>query len=220
MTLQEIAWTAGALSLVISTATFVFNVVDRVIKERRDELLKWQRAIVYSIIQDGAITFEDIKLRYLAAAQQISDIKVPKKEIQDSALKLVLLSLVEGKLVSVTPDWEYLVNVTERPDPAKKQMEGIAYQMFIAQQVEKKVISRIYEMVEGQPGVYTIDSLHRQLKERQFDIEFEALNLAVRNLVWRRELFLNKDGRLFAQSQTSQPQASSQLQPGKPAPKT
>ena len=104
MTLQEIAWTAGALSLVISTATFVFNVVDRVIKERRDELLKWQRAIVYSIIQDGAITFEDIKLRYLAAAQQISDIKVPKKEIQDSALKLVLLSLVEGKLVSVTSD--------------------------------------------------------------------------------------------------------------------
>jgi len=218
MTLQEIAWIAGALSLVVATATFVFNVVDRTIKEHQDELLKWQRTIVYSIIQDGAATFDDIKLRYLAAAQQIRDVKVPKKDIQDSALKRILLSLLEGSLISLTADGEYLVNAVERPDPAKKQMEALAYKMFMAQQVEKKVISRVYDIVESQPGVYRIDSLYRQLQERNIEIDFDTLNLAVRNLVSRRELVLNKDGKLFAPGAAMQPQTGSQSSPtGPPA---
>ena len=49
VTLQELSWVAGSLSLLVATATFVVNAIERTSRERRDELLKRQKTIVYSI---------------------------------------------------------------------------------------------------------------------------------------------------------------------------
>ena len=210
MGLQEIAWTASALSLLVATATFVANAIERTGRERREEVLRWQKTIVYSIIQDGITDFTEIKLRYLAAAQQVSDLRVPKAEIQDGALKLVLMQLLEAKLISITAEHSYLLNVVESEFAvhSTKQMEALAYDLFVKQQTEKKVRSRIYELVESQPGTYSIDSLHRHFVERQFDVDFDTFNLAVRDLLSRRELFMDTKPDLH-QAYPPQPQPAS-----------
>jgi len=198
MTLQEISWVASALSLIVATIALITSVVDRIKRANAEDVLKWQRTIVYSIIRDGFTRFDDIKLHYLAAAQQIEGIHVPKSEIQDGALNLVLLSLQEASLISLTPDDQYLRNVVEPPNETRKQFEAAAFEMFRKQQEERKIRSRIYEVLEASPGLYTIDSLHRHFADKGFDLDFDAFNLSLRELLARREIFIDDRQKLHA----------------------
>jgi hypothetical protein len=207
--LQQIAWVAAAISMVVGASTFVITMIDRARRERRDELLKWQRMVVYSLVQQGYTEFDDIKVQYITAAQQITGVDVPKKEIQDAALRLVLLSLLEGKLLSLTVDQRYVLNVVDL-DEQKKQTADLAYQLFTNQVQERKAIARIFETVEAQPGAYSVDSLHRLLHERGFELDFDSFSLAVRSLVNRRELYQAPNNRLYIKPPAS---GSSQSSP-------
>ncbi len=198
MTLQEISWVASALSLIVATLALIAGVRDRIKRANADDLLKWQRTIVYSIIRDGVTQFDEIKLLYLAAAQQIEGIQIPKSEIQDGALNLVLLSLQEASLISITADATYLLNVAEPPNEFKKQMESVAVDMFNKQIAEKKIHSRIYEVLEAQQGIFTIDSLHRFFADKGFVLDYDMFNLLVRNLLARREIFSDERQKLHS----------------------
>ena len=184
----------------VAAITLVTNVIDRIKRANADQVIKWQRTIIYSLIRNGYTQFDEIKLHYLAAAQQVDDLRVPKSEIQDGALNLILLSLQEAGLISITPEGDYLLNVAEPPNEIKKQMEALAFEMFRKQQTERKIRSRIYEVLEAQPATYTIDALHRHFTDNGFELEFDLFNLAVRELLARREIYLDDRQKLHAGS--------------------
>lgn len=98
-----------------------------------------------------------------------------------------------------------MVAASYEPD-LERQFKEMAFGMFSAQQTEKKAISRIFEVVETQPGVYTIDSLHRHLRERGFDIEFDSFNLAVRGLLFRSEIYMYANQKQYAKPPAPQAQ--------------
>jgi hypothetical protein len=114
MTLKDAADLATSLTLIVAAITFIYTIWERNSRERRLEIQDWQKVIVYGLIEEGATIFDDIKLRYVVAFQ-VSDLKVPKKDIQNESLRLVLISMVESRLVSISDDGRYLVNRVSQP---------------------------------------------------------------------------------------------------------
>ena len=125
----------------------------------------------------------------------MSDLKVPKADIQDGALKVVLISLLESNLISLTTDGQYLLNVVEPPgaNASKKMMEEMAIKMMT---VQTKIIPKVHELVQMQPGIYSIDALYRHLKDRYDDLDFDAFNLGLRQALMRRELFMGPNEKI------------------------
>ena len=124
MLLLEIAQIATGLSLVIATATFVATQVDRAKKTRQERILRWQRVIVYNLVTNGANDFDNIRDAYLARSQQFTDVQIPKSELQDSTLQLLLMQLISDNLIVYTEHNTYVPNVARDvfPDENFKQL--------------------------------------------------------------------------------------------------
>ncbi len=73
MTLKDIADLATSLTLVVAAVTFVYALVERNSRERRQEIRNWQRVIIYDLIKGGVRKFDDIRVRYVVAAQQFDN---------------------------------------------------------------------------------------------------------------------------------------------------
>src|SRR5438045_8057389 len=102
---------AKAVSAAIATLAFVWSLILWRRGERAKRILSWQQVIVLQIIQKKKSSFKEIKAEYLRSYQQLKDINVPKKNIQDSALMMVLMGLLEKKLIVVSWDGANRENV-------------------------------------------------------------------------------------------------------------
>jgi hypothetical protein len=99
-----------AISAGVAAAAFVFAVWVRLKTEKEARIRDWQRVVIYSLIEEGLVTsFDDLKAKYLQKAQQLLSISVPKKEIQDDALRRILLDLQRDNLVYRRDDSKYQI---------------------------------------------------------------------------------------------------------------
>jgi hypothetical protein len=193
MLLLEIAQIATGLSLVIATATFVATQVDRAKKTRQERILRWQRVIVYNLVTNGANDFDNIRDAYLARSQQFTDVQIPKSELQDSTLQLLLMQLISDNLIVYTEHNTYVPNVARDvfPDENFKQL---AVQDMQRRFGTNKLLSNIYELLDQESGRYTIDQMYRRLASSVEGFTFDDFNIQVREMIADRCYWSRRQG--------------------------
>jgi hypothetical protein len=215
MQLKDFADLASSLSVVVAALAFVLALIERTTRERKSQLLGWQRVVVYRLVEDGISEFEQIKLHYVVAAQQYPDFKIPTRDIQDGALKLVILSLIEARLISRTDEGDYVVNVISLQE---NQLKNLAFAQVHKQMGVARLTSQLYEALERESGKFTVDQLYRHLDGKALGHEFEDFNVFVRDLVNRGVLVFDREQRLWLRSRIPPPQVATQQNTPKPGP--
>src|SRR6266849_6717986 len=75
----------------------------------------WQYVIVYKIIADGmkgewnGLTLDEIRRRYATEVAAVKDIDVGRPDLQEMAIRKVVLGLIESQLVYNTIDDRYVI---------------------------------------------------------------------------------------------------------------
>jgi hypothetical protein len=192
MTLLEIAQTATALSLLVAAATFITTQIARSKTAKQERILRWQRVVIFDLVKDGLHAFDDIRVSYLAAAQQYSGAKLPKSELQDSTLRLIFMELLGEELILLTDEGEYV------PRTARNTLDEDLFKQAAIQQFRKtankpKLTSTIYETLDRESGVYNIDSLYRKVNADGLGFSFEEFNVEIREMVARGIVVIEKD---------------------------
>jgi hypothetical protein len=128
MTLSEISQIAGGLSLLVATATFLVVQIGRSQRARQEQLQKWQKVVVFRLIAGGESDFNRLRLSYLASVLQFEQ-RLPRSDLQDATLQLLLMQLLADKLVMLTDSNEYVA----RRALARQVEEETTKQMAMAQ---------------------------------------------------------------------------------------
>src|SRR5262245_28782777 len=163
------AWIA-AISAFIAASAFVFSVLTRRKTERDAELRNWQRVVIYSLIEQASpLSFDDLKSRYLQRAQQLLSDPIPKKEIQDDALRRILLDLQKDGLILRKDDLRYQVQL-------KIPVEASALEELQRMRREKTLKAKLLALIERDSGVYTAETLVRRLHEQEITMSFEEVD--------------------------------------------
>jgi hypothetical protein len=179
-----------AISALVATATFIVSVVLRRRTEREQEVARWQRVVVYSIVNElRNATFKDIKSRYLENAAQVSTFRLPKEEIQDDALRRILLELMRDDIVVQDSQGSYRIS-------AKPYMEEWAQEALEDMLLERRLKPKILRMVERQSGTYTADSLVRALHQEGLNVDFDKVDTILDDLRGYGGVRKDPEGRL------------------------
>jgi hypothetical protein len=184
MTLLEISQIAGALSLFVAAATFMAAQFDRVKKARQERILSWQKVVIFRLIADGVSDFDAIRLSYLAAAQQFAEVQLPKSELQDSTLQLILIQLLADELIMLTEANEYVAR-RARVTVDEDLMKQMALLQVQKQVNEPKLTSALYEMLERESGAYNLEQLYRKLEAEKLGFSFEDFHVRLREMIAR-----------------------------------
>jgi len=195
MTLKDAADLATSLTLIVAALTFVYTILERNLRERRRELEDWQRVVIYDLIETGAIQFDEIRTRYVVAAQQFSGFRIPRKDIQDGALKRLLLSMVEARLVSITDDDTYVVNRVSQSDD---QFKRAAIMEMQKRQGLNMLLSNVFQTLDRDSGKFTIDQLYRSARAQEAGFSFEDFDILLREQITRGAIVSFPDGTLWA----------------------
>jgi hypothetical protein len=218
MSLKDIADLAVALTFIVAAVTFIYTVLQKYQRDRRGELLSWQRLAVYQIIslRQEPIEFGDIKSKYITEVSQFSDFKIPKKEIQDSAFKLVLMSLLRDRLILVAADNKYRgqrlpPNYDRLFDPALRQHTDFSLE-------GTNVLSKIHDKLDSQSGVFTIHNLYDEVTNPT-KYPFAYFNVLVHDRIMTGE-FILKDDRIWRKDKYFIPMPQYTTPPPQQPPKT
>ena len=206
MRLKEIADLATGLSLVVTALTLIFAFWEHHVREKQRQLLNWQKVVVYKIIEDGHNVFDDIKINYIAETQQFLEFDIPKEEIQDGALKLVLMSLLETKLISISLDDQYVLNKVSLQENDFKELAAGEMRKRMNQ---PRLLGKLYEFLDRESGKYTIDQLYRTLEIDQYENTFDDFNVLLREMANRNVLVIARDDKIWLRSRVPQPQPQS-----------
>ena len=207
MTLKAVADLATSLTLIVAAITFVYTVLERNARERRQEIQDWQQVVVYGLIEQGHTTFDAIKTRYVVEAQQFPNGKIPKKDIQDGALKRLLLSMIEARLISVAEDGRYVVN---RVSLSENRIREALGNEIIMRNMVNVVLSRVFQSLESDSGKYTLDHLYRHVNASEAGVSFEIFDVVVRDQITRAAIVASPDGKLWARGGVPQRPAANQ----------
>jgi hypothetical protein len=188
--LKDAADAAGALSLIVAAATLYFSYRSERTRKLREEVTNWQRVVVYRTIAKGKTDFEEIKQAYLGEAQQLAGLELGKEQIQDNALMLVLMSLLESKLISLAAENRYLLTVASEGENQWREIFG---QEAIYRQKAIELRARLLAILETESGKYTIETMHRSEKIEELGLKFDAYNALVRELIERGSIDLVGD---------------------------
>lgn len=157
----------GVLTFMRSTSQSQKQKIDEAKKRDEQIIRNWQRVAIYKAIgevnaRDGRpISFNDLKHEYVAATVEFTDTEIPKNEIRDSALRLALMSLLEGKLVELLEDGKYRLVFRSSWDLRRQEIELIKLS-------EERIISNIKSTLYKNKGLDKIE-LWRALKVQETD---------------------------------------------------
>ena len=182
-TVWDVASIVGMLALLFSGYKYYESA-------KKNEINNWQRIVIFQIIEDtGGASFDNIKLSYLQFAQQLDSFELPKSEIQDGALRRLLLNLLREKTVVLDLDNKYKVMRIRMP-----QSESEEYKMALSMIERKKNLFKVSNKNRGlfyaisvlltkSPGFYTISSLYQEIKQENFDIDYTEFFNSIKQLV-------------------------------------
>lgn len=115
MNLDKAAKLATAASALVAVATMVASSIVWYRNIQEERIRDWQTTVVYSILSKApraGLKFEEVRSEYIKEAQAWASFDIPKKEIQESALRRVLLGLHSHHVVEVDVDGHYAVQAT------------------------------------------------------------------------------------------------------------
>jgi hypothetical protein len=190
MSLKDIADLAVALTFVVAAVTFILTVLDKHQRLRKVELQNWQRLVVHEVCKKP-VNFEQIKRAYLDAVVQFQEFKIPKKEIQDGALKLALFSLRASGLISLDTQDQYF---QKRQSASAEILTESALMQARIQTVYPVLWSRLYDLLE-RGGEYTVEKAFLKLKVKEnLGMDFDQFNYFARNTF---QIFVSDDSKLY-----------------------
>jgi len=157
MTESKIAPWMTAIATLVGVITLMFAFREHYTKERADEIARWQRVLVYKIIADsGGAKFRDLKQQYIAAAQQLQSFKLPSKEIQDDAMRYILLDLQRDKVIYLGVANTYKPYI-EAVNTGMEFFETKAKEDYMRQETFRVARPAIMKWIEKDPGKYSSD---------------------------------------------------------------
>lgn len=201
MDLNTIGEISKAASAVIAAIAFIWSLILWRKGEKSKKVLSWQQVVVFQLIQKKERTFNEIKAEYLQSHQQLKNLKVPVKEIQDSALTQVLIGLLEKKLIVMRRDEANKEDVYSMNYFSVNVIDNQYKQLVIEELRLKKTYqelgSRIIDIMREAGGKYTPDSLFAHItKEGKYSIDYTDYNNLIMTLISRRFIAVSDDGKL------------------------
>jgi hypothetical protein len=164
----------------------------RLEEERRGRVIEWQKVVVYNILQarmlkpDRApMTFEEIRLEYVTQATTVNGIDLKKEELQDLALKRILLDLMSYQLVYETSGSRYTIN---------QHTVNAKFDRFF---VQSDAGDRILNTIDNESGKYTPADLDAKLRD-ELKVTKEEFNHALLQLMGLNWIILDEKGKLWS----------------------
>lgn len=179
-----------ALSTAIAAGTLGFALYQHNAKENSEKVSKWQQTLIYKIISERSATnFEAIKAHYITEAAQLTQFELPKEEIQDEALRYILLELQKDKLITVTSSKLYkpLVDGPNQQFAIMLDILKTDFDRKSAYYIQRPRILRLIESIEGP----TSTELYQKVKDDKIDISEDDFYNVIFSL--RIERFVMKD---------------------------
>ena len=203
--IQALAYIGTATSAVVAATTFAITMIARSRETEKKRVESWQRIVIYQIIrtQDGC-NFTYIKTAYLQEAQTLESFSLPKSEIQNDALRKILLSMVVDNLILEDVEGRYWWRKVNQPRQsmaaANRELIELLYQKSQATRDTVSTLQRkVLIAVEDSPGIQ-MERLQRVLSEGDSSVTYEFFHDAVTTLRSDNLLRREVDGRLFALS--------------------
>jgi hypothetical protein len=184
-------------TVLIAGVALLFSLYTTFGNQRIGRIRDWQRVAVHGAIEDligrgeGPASIDRIQAEYLRQAQQLSQWRLPRREIQTHQLKRILLDLQRDGVITRDKDQRYHLQVISALDAYTADSV-----MSLIRQRDLRL--KILRLVDAQTGI-SRESLVRILQEAgygaSFDeidtVLFELMNVGVR-LNERRELVLTQ----------------------------
>jgi hypothetical protein len=186
-----------AIATLVGVVTLIWAFVEHSLKERAADVQHWQRVVVYKVIAERrGIQFNELKVRYVAEAAQVQTVSLPTKDIQDDALRYVLLDLQRDKLIQLGVDNSYHALVDSPP-----MVDEITITMRNRMKRDNDVIlarPAILRFVERESGALSTEEIIQLCREKKIEIVDEDAYNLIADL--RAQHIIEKDetGKLWA----------------------
>src|SRR5215472_13126527 len=108
----------GVLTLVVGVATFILTEIDKRRRAIASVLRTWQADTIAYIVDDAGntgIVFDEIKSKYLAAAHQRKEGRIPSNMLQDDEIRRTLFESQSKGVLSRMEDNRYASSRSENP---------------------------------------------------------------------------------------------------------
>lgn len=185
---------AGLLAVYIGLRRYITDTKDRHDNEQKKlaaaeltEIRQWQKTIISKILirENAPISFEDLKQKYRSEASAAQGVDVPKAELQEFALRRILLELAANNAVWFQENDTYRSPVILPITPHKEQ--AAAYAQHIA------ISNAVSEILTKEPGKHNLSELGIMISET-LKIQVSQVNQALSNFVAAGTLRVDQDG--------------------------
>ncbi|TMX70269.1 hypothetical protein [Vibrio rotiferianus] len=164
---ESCAHVAASVSALISVAAIAFAWFQYNSAEEAKQTENWQKVVVYNyILKHPESNFDDIKANYVANAGQLQTFKLDGNDIQDDALRKVILDLQASNLIQLIPDKRYQPVVVKDSAISTLMFEWLKDEYKNrSSYVNYSLIHRtVMDVLKGNCGKYTQDQLWRKVK--------------------------------------------------------
>jgi hypothetical protein len=157
--------------------------------DRSQKVQDWQRVVVYNILDAkmnrdrGALAIDEIRNEYVSQAATVNGLDLKKEELQDLALRRILLDLMSSGLVYETGKGKYVVQQSE------------LNLKFDRQFLQSDAVSKILTVVNDESGKYTVAELDPKLRD-ELKLSKEEFNKVVLELVAYNWINIDHQGKL------------------------
>jgi hypothetical protein len=139
---------------------------------------EWQRVVVYTVVEERSLSghpaaLTEIQLHYLQRAQQILNVRLSRKELQEAALRRILLDLQADGLVEQGVDGRYRL-------PGRSALDAHTADQLNSLLRERQIRPRVLKILERKSGHITREGLVRELSEADVHVSFDEID----NLLW------------------------------------
>jgi hypothetical protein len=200
--IETIGEVSKAASAVVAAIAFVWSLYLWRKGERAKQILSWQHVVVFEIIKDRkTCTFNEIRSDYLHSHQQLKDVNVPKKEIQNLALKLVIIGLLEKKLVTIRKGESGQEDTYSISYHSVDEISNELRQLVIADLTKRntlqKIASKIIDVLRTSSKQYSMEELFAFLtSEGTFNIDYTDYNNLIMGMRARKILIVGDGDKL------------------------
>jgi hypothetical protein len=186
-----------AASTFVGVLAFIFALFQYRAQESSKQVEHWQRVVIHKLIaESNGIPFNDLKLRYITEAAQFQIVSLPAKDIQDDALRHVLLDLQREKLVYLDGRHSYHATI-ETP----AQGDDVVATMKDRMKRENEItLARpaILRFVERESGLLSTEEIIQRCREQKVQISDEDVYNLIADLRSQRVVQKDEAGKLWA----------------------
>jgi hypothetical protein len=140
----------------------------------------------------------DIKQYCLTSAVGHEGSQIPKKDLQDAAIDLALMRLIEAKLISISVEGRYVLNVVSLDENDRINELRIVYMRAEAM---RQMGNRILELLRTDSGKYALEELYIALKLGDADLKFLDVNGLIQGMSSQGLVTFDKAKKIWLRSQ-------------------